>query len=56
MEGYEQGMSFGKDAAEIYDDVPRGDEPATVAFLEELAATSKRQLRSSWQRTRISSR
>jgi len=37
MEGYEQGMSFGKDAAEIYDDVPRGDEPATVAFLEELA-------------------
>ncbi len=37
MEDYEPGMSFGKDAAEIYDDVPRGDESATVAFLEELA-------------------
>jgi len=37
MESYEPGMSFGKDAAEIYDDVPRGDEPATVAFLKELA-------------------
>jgi SAM-dependent methyltransferase len=30
-------MSFGQDAAEIYDDVPRGDEQATVGFLEELA-------------------
>lgn len=30
-------MSFNRDAAEIYDDVPRGDEEATVAFLEELA-------------------
>ena len=39
MENYEPGMSFGKDAAEIYDDVPRGDEAATVAFLEELAGS-----------------
>jgi SAM-dependent methyltransferase len=30
-------MSFEEDAAEIYDDVPRGDEQATVAFLSELA-------------------
>ncbi|MDX6550017.1 MAG: hypothetical protein QOJ31_701 [Gaiellales bacterium] len=37
MENYQPGMSFGKDAAAIYDDVPRGDEPETVAFLERLA-------------------
>ena len=37
MENYEPGMSFGKDAAEIYDDDLRGDEEATVAFLEALA-------------------
>jgi len=37
MENYEPGMSFGKDAAETYDDFPRGDEEATVAFLEQLA-------------------
>jgi SAM-dependent methyltransferase len=37
MENYEPGMSFGEDAAEIYDDEPRGDESAAVAFLEQLA-------------------
>src|SRR2546421_8227671 len=30
-------MSFGEDAAEIYDDEPRGDEVEAVAFLERLA-------------------
>jgi len=30
-------MSFGEDVAEEYDDVPRGDEIAAVAFLERLA-------------------
>ncbi|HCO02254.1 MAG TPA: SAM-dependent methyltransferase [Actinobacteria bacterium] len=30
-------MSFEEDAAEIYDDVPRGDESAAVEFLEQLA-------------------
>ena len=38
MENYEPAMSFGEDVAEIYDDVAqRGDEMATVAFLEQLA-------------------
>jgi SAM-dependent methyltransferase len=37
MEDYEPGMSFGEDTAEIYDDEPRGDEEAAVAFLEQLA-------------------
>jgi SAM-dependent methyltransferase len=37
VENYEPGMSFGEDTAEIYDDSPRGDESAAVAFLEELA-------------------
>src|SRR5438445_10892292 len=37
MENYEPIMSFGEAIAEIYDDVPRGDEVATVAFLEQLA-------------------
>ena len=37
MENYEPGMSFGEDAAEIYDDEPRGDEAEAVAFLEQLA-------------------
>lgn len=38
MEGYEPIMSFGEDVAEFYDDIAqRGDEVATVAFLEELA-------------------
>ena len=37
MEGYEPITSFGEDAAEIYDASPRGDEAATVAFLEQLA-------------------
>ena len=37
MENYEPIMSFGKDAAEIYDDVPRGDELVAVGFLEQLA-------------------
>ena len=30
-------MSFGEEAAAIYDDAPRGDEAETVAFLERLA-------------------
>jgi hypothetical protein len=34
MENYEPILSFGEDTAEIYDDVPRGDESAAVAFLE----------------------
>lgn len=37
MEKYEPAMSFGEDTAEIYDDEPRGDESAAVAFLEQLA-------------------
>ena len=37
MERYEPIMSFGEAAAEIYDDVPRGDEAVAVAFLEQLA-------------------
>src|SRR5919106_6133917 len=37
MENYEPGMSFGEDTAEIYDQEPRGDEEATVAFLEQWA-------------------
>jgi SAM-dependent methyltransferase len=37
MEGYEPVSSFGEEAAEIYDDTPRGDEDATVAFLAGLA-------------------
>jgi SAM-dependent methyltransferase len=37
MENYEPILSFGEDTAEIYDDVNRGDELATVAFLEQLA-------------------
>lgn len=37
MDDYEPMLSFGEDTAEIYDDVPRGDEPAAVAFLERLA-------------------
>src|SRR5213080_2890727 len=37
MDDYEPIMSFGEAVAEIYDDIPRGDESAAVAFLEELA-------------------
>ena len=37
MQDYEPRMSFGEDVAEQYDDVPRGDEAAAVAFLERLA-------------------
>jgi SAM-dependent methyltransferase len=37
MENYEPILSFGEDTAEIYDEAPRGDEMAAVAFLEELA-------------------
>jgi SAM-dependent methyltransferase len=37
MKDYEPGMSFGEEAAEEYDDAPRGDEAAAVAFLEGLA-------------------
>ena len=34
-------MSFAPDAAAIYDDVPRGDEDETVAFLAQLAGTGR---------------
>jgi ubiquinone/menaquinone biosynthesis C-methylase UbiE len=37
MESYEPIMSFGEDVAARYRDVQRGDELATVAFLEQLA-------------------
>jgi SAM-dependent methyltransferase len=37
VKGYEPGRSFDEDAAAIYDDEPRGDEGAAVAFLEPLA-------------------
>jgi SAM-dependent methyltransferase len=37
VEHYEPKMSFGEAVAEIYDDDQRGDELATVAFLEQLA-------------------
>jgi SAM-dependent methyltransferase len=37
MEDYEPIMSFGEDVAKTYDDEPRGDEDAAVAFLEKLA-------------------
>src|SRR5438046_10523991 len=37
MKGYEPVMSFGEDVAQMYRDVQRGDELATVAFLEQLA-------------------
>ena len=39
MDDYEPITSFGEDAAAVYDDVSRrGDESATVTFLEQLAA------------------
>ena len=37
MEDYEPALSFGEETAEAYDDELRGDEDATVAFLEQLA-------------------
>ena len=37
MKDYEPIMSFGEEVAEMYDDVPRGDETEAVAFLEKLA-------------------
>jgi hypothetical protein len=37
VKNYEPVMSFGEDVAERYDDSPRGDEEAAVAFLERLA-------------------
>ena len=37
MKDYDPIMSFGEDVAKTYDDVPRGDEIAAVAFLEKLA-------------------
>jgi SAM-dependent methyltransferase len=37
VKDYEPIMSFGEDIAEAYDDAPRGDEDAAVAFLEGLA-------------------
>ena len=36
MKDYEHSMSFGEDVAEAYDDAPRGDEDAAVAFLKGL--------------------
>jgi SAM-dependent methyltransferase len=37
VKDYEPIMSFGEDVAKTYDDEPRGDEDAAVAFLEKLA-------------------
>src|SRR5687768_13080742 len=37
MKNYEPVLSFGEDVAERYDENPRGDEAAAVAFLEQLA-------------------
>jgi SAM-dependent methyltransferase len=37
MKGYHPMDSFGQDTADIYDAQPRGDEAATVSFLERLA-------------------
>jgi 3-(3-hydroxy-phenyl)propionate hydroxylase len=37
VKDYEPIMSFGGDVGATYDDAPRGDEEAAVAFLEELA-------------------
>ena len=37
MKDYEPVLSFGEDVAQTYRDIHRGDEIATVAFLEELA-------------------
>ncbi len=37
MKNYEPAMSFGEDAAGRYDAKPRGDEAATIAFLEQIA-------------------
>ena len=37
MKGFDSAMSFGEDVAATYDDVLRGDEDDTVAFLERLA-------------------
>ena len=41
MKGYEPGRSFDEDAAAVYDDEPRGDEEAAVAFLERLAGDGR---------------
>jgi SAM-dependent methyltransferase len=37
MDGFDPMSSFGADTAAVYDDHPRGDEAAAVAFLERLA-------------------
>lgn len=37
MDDYEPMTSFGEDTAAVYDDTPRGDESATVTFLEQRA-------------------
>jgi hypothetical protein len=37
MRGYDPAMSFGEEGASRYDDEPRGDEAAAVAFLEGFA-------------------
>ncbi|MDQ1712460.1 MAG: hypothetical protein QOE45_1910 [Frankiaceae bacterium] len=37
MDGFDPMASFGEETAAIYDDEPRGDEAAAVAFLERLA-------------------
>lgn len=41
MHDYDPMLSFSEEAAEGYDDVPRGDEDATVAFLERLAGSGR---------------
>ena len=41
MEGFDPRTSFGPDVAERYDDEPRGDEQAAVAFLSDLAGDGR---------------
>jgi hypothetical protein len=41
VKGYKPGRSFDEDAAAVYDDEPRGDEEAAVAFLERLAGDGR---------------
>ena len=38
MQGYDPMASFDTEAAEVYDDEPRGDEDAAVGFLQQLSA------------------
>jgi hypothetical protein len=39
VKDYDPMVSFDEDAAQIYDDSPRGDEAAAVAFLADLAGS-----------------